>query len=312
MKNSFHCLENKLWRKVNASTMLSAFHLSGLYQSGFSRILHPSSTVACYLHVSSYYRWHRAKKRFIFFYAKSTHWEHVGAVQVKMLLITLYTKEHTKSMKPHCILGSCSAQFLSIMGWGRESERVSDEITILRWREDLRGERHLQLVVGPKHFSPSLLVPRILQPPSEPPEEGRIMKGLRETLGGKYCHLFHLVSVISTLGVYMCMEWTSFFSFPSRFNEYLQDLLLCFVLFFFHLLWASFYILQCDTTWRLWRPPTLLCTSQGLVIADKSQPVIIMALEVRDRQEREDDNLPLMLIICKGLLLLFSTHKNTF
>lgn len=190
--------------------MLSAFHLSGLYQSGFNRILHPSSTVACYLHVSSYYRWHRAKH---FFYAKSSHWEHVGAVQVKMLLITLYTKEHTKSMKPHCILGSCSAQFLSIMGWGRESERVSDEITILRWREGLRGERHLQLVVGPKHFSPSLLVPRILQPPSEPPEENRIMKGHRETLGGKYCHLFHLVSVISTLSVYMCMKWTSFFLF---------------------------------------------------------------------------------------------------
>lgn len=116
----------------------------------------------------------QSKDKINCFSAKSTHWENVGAVQVKMLLITLYTKEHTKSMKPHCILGSCSAQFLSIMGWGRERERVSDEITILWWRQGLRGERHSQLVVGPKHFSPSLLVPRILQPPSEPPGEERI------------------------------------------------------------------------------------------------------------------------------------------
>lgn len=35
---------------------------------------------------------------------------------VPKLLVTLYTKEQTKSMKPHCIFGSCSAQFLSIMG----------------------------------------------------------------------------------------------------------------------------------------------------------------------------------------------------
>lgn len=41
----------------------------------------------------------------------------------KKLLVTLYTKEQTKSMKPHCILGSCSAQFLSIMGWERRKER---------------------------------------------------------------------------------------------------------------------------------------------------------------------------------------------
>lgn len=44
----------------------------------------------------------------------------------------------------------------------------------------------------------------------------------------------------------------------------------------------------------MWRSPTLLCTSQGLVIADKSQPVIIMALQVTDRQWIEDDNLLLM------------------
>lgn len=35
--------------------------------------------------------------------------------------------------------------------------------------------------------------------------------------------------------------------------------------------------------------PTLLCTSQGLVMADKSQPVIIMALEVYDMQTVRED-----------------------
>lgn len=39
----------------------------------------------------------------------------------------MYTNEHTKSMKPHCILGSCSAQFLSIMGWERQEEEFSGE-----------------------------------------------------------------------------------------------------------------------------------------------------------------------------------------
>lgn len=53
------------------------------------------------------------------------------------------------------------------------------------------------------------------------------------------------------------------------------------------------------SVWRRWRPPTLLCTSQGLVIADKSQPVIIMALEVRDRQSggRGDDTLLLQRLL---------------
>lgn len=52
----------------------------------------------------------------------------------------------------------------------------------------------------------------------------------------------------------------------------------------FRLSWAPLYISFNQPMWRSWRPPTLLCTSHGLVIADKSQPVIIMALGVRDRQ----------------------------
>lgn len=100
------------------------------------------------------------------------------------LFVTLYTKEHTKSMKPHCILGSCSAQFLSIMGWERESEKrfrwnynpEKPRVNHVKWREGTRGVRPLQLVVGPKHFSPSLLVPRIRQRPSEPPGEEQIDK----------------------------------------------------------------------------------------------------------------------------------------
>lgn len=54
------------------------------------------------------------RRRPYYLYAVKT----LGALHKQ--LITLYTKEHTKSMKPHCILGSCSAQFLSIMGCERK------------------------------------------------------------------------------------------------------------------------------------------------------------------------------------------------
>lgn len=102
------------------------------------------------------------------------------------LFITLYTKAHTKSMKPHCILGSCSAQFLSIMGWEEAEERVSDGHDAktmerkqtqkntpweMKRRQNRECARSLQLVVGPKQFSPNLPVPRIQQRPSEPPGE---------------------------------------------------------------------------------------------------------------------------------------------
>lgn len=62
-----------------------------------------------------------------------THGRQLALCNVKTLrliherLITLYTKEHTKSMKPHCILGSCSAQFLSIMGCERKEGREGAE-----------------------------------------------------------------------------------------------------------------------------------------------------------------------------------------
>lgn len=95
-------------------------------------------------------------------------------------LITLYTKEHTKSMKPHCILGSCSAQFLSIMGW---KERKIGERKAAERRNEITNNQNisfkremirlLRLAVGPKQFSPSLLAPRILLPPSGPPVDER-------------------------------------------------------------------------------------------------------------------------------------------
>lgn len=97
----------------------------------------------------------------------------------------MYTNEHTKSMKPHCILGSCSAQFLSIMGWERQEEEFSGErgsnscSVMLKnkpkrertRRKPQEGVRLLQLVAGPKHFSPNRPVPRTQQPPSEPPAD---------------------------------------------------------------------------------------------------------------------------------------------
>lgn len=212
------------------------------------------------------------------------------------LFVTLYTKEHTKSMKPHCILGSCSAQFLSIMGWERESEKSfrwnynpeKPRVNHAKWREGTRGVRPLQLVVGPKHFSPSLLVPRIRQRPSEPPGEEQIDKDQYRDISDK-----HREEKAS--------EWVAFFTFsfilcyfqPSVFTctwngqgylwrcTKLLALLWLFVRFAPVYFWipCEFHYIFCNLpTWRLWRPPTLLCTSQGLVIADKSQPVIIMAL----------------------------------
>lgn len=69
-----------------------------------------------------------AKSISIFFWCLGTHLETITSPSLcvimmltPLLYITLYTNEHTKSMKPHCILGNCSAQFLSIIGWGRQS-----------------------------------------------------------------------------------------------------------------------------------------------------------------------------------------------
>lgn len=131
----------------------------------------------------------------------------------------MYTNEHTKSMKPHCILGSCSAQFLSIMGWERQEEEFSGErgsnscsvmLKKKKKRERTRrkpqeGVRLLQLVAGPKHFSPNRPVPRTQQPPSEPPADktGRqteqsVMQGNQRHAVAEVQHERHRV-IFSTL-----------------------------------------------------------------------------------------------------------------
>lgn len=65
----------------------------------------------------------------------------------------------------------------------------------------------------------------------------------------------------------------------------------------------------------LQRSPTLLCTSQGLVMADKSQPVIIMALKVWDKHtvrgtKKKKNRTCNTLMICRGLLSQKSPHLS--
>ncbi len=69
---------------------------------------------------------------------------------VQKFLITLYTKEHTKSMKPHCILGSWSEQFLSIMGWGRQRRQF--QITNILKRKTTNKKRGDGKAQGPYNW----------------------------------------------------------------------------------------------------------------------------------------------------------------
>lgn len=127
----------------------------------------------------------------------------------KQVFITLYTNEHTKSMKPHCILGSCSAQFLSIMGCWRQTrtclyEETIEELCGRMIFNDFKGSiKGLRLVVDPKRFSPNHLAPRIQLRPSEPPE-GNIRNkhsrqdGRQENVYIKYSVYFNILPFQST------------------------------------------------------------------------------------------------------------------
>lgn len=112
----------------------------------------------------------------------------------------MYTNEHTKSMKPHCILGSCSAQFLSIMGWERQEEEFSGErgsnsCSVMLKKKCERTRRKpqegvwlLQLVAAPKQFSPNRPVPRTQQPPSEPPADKTGQQTKQSVMQGNQRH----------------------------------------------------------------------------------------------------------------------------
>lgn len=145
-----------------------------------------------------------------------------------------------------------------------------------RTPQEEASARYSQWAAGPKQIFPNLPVPRIQLRPSEPP--GDEWKGERKQ---------NVTDV----------KYTS--------DEQMSQFHACFlnqkIIAALHTLYPApplHYITFNQPMRRLRWPPTLLCTSQGLVIADKSQPVIIMALEVRDRVSgREDDTL--LLMFCK-------------
>lgn len=64
-----------------------------------------------------------------------------GSAGGPCLLLTLYTKVHTKSMKPTCSLGSSAALFRSIMGFGGSRDTV-------RGRGRGRWVRHIPQAPG--------------------------------------------------------------------------------------------------------------------------------------------------------------------
>lgn len=105
-------------------------------------------------------------------------------------VFTLYTNEHTKSMKPHCIFGSSSALFLSIMGWEKiQRIRILIQTLVLSQCNQLNAtflkakliSTNLQWVVGLAQSSPGLPAPRIQLPPWEPPSENSVFR-LKERL----------------------------------------------------------------------------------------------------------------------------------